>query len=43
MRPALTWTYYVFDELKIIMMRNGHVGLVYVIFETFLLELAECD
>ena len=43
MRPALTWTYDVFDELKIIMMCNGHVGLVYVIFETFLLELTECD
>ena len=43
MRRALTWTYDVFDELKIIIMRNGHVGPVYVIFETFLLELAGCD
>ena len=38
----------VIDELKIVMMRNGHVVPVYVvivcgILETFLLKPAECD
>ena len=38
----------VIDELKVVMMRNGHVVLVYVILvcgilETFLFEPAECD
>ena len=37
----LTWTYYVFDKLKVIIMDNGYGILGHIILETFLLRPAE--